>query len=142
MSNKQISGSGEGDPALPGVVNQPMLAVGVRATHDFYPSMPPLIILPNGAPAITATYALKPVYSMLGGPSLAQWAGQHLHRIDLASLPNGLLLTQNPNYLSRYPGLIFPGKDDKSKDPRKLRARISFTHLQAIAEWRLKTLWP
>jgi len=46
------------------------------------------------------------------------------------------LLTENPNYLKRYPGLLFPGKDDKDKDPRKVRARISFELLRKIASWR------
>lgn len=41
-------------------------------------------------------------------------------------VPNGLLLTCNPDYLSKYPSLFFPGKEDNGKDPRKIRIRVSF----------------
>jgi Restriction endonuclease BglI len=50
------------------------------------------------------------------------------------------LLAINPNYLSKYPGLLFPGKDDKSTNPRKVRARVSFELLQRIAAWRVVTI--
>ena len=51
-----------------------------------------------------------------------QTTGQPLSRITLACIPNGLLLTEKPNYLREYPGLLFPGKDDKDKNPQKMRA--------------------
>jgi len=63
---------------------------------------------------------------------------QPLDRITLVSIPNGILLAENPNYLKIFPGLLFPGKDDKEKDPRKVRTRISFEKLRHIAEWRYK----
>ena len=63
--------------------------------------------------------------------------GQPLTKIKVASIPNGLLLTQNPNYMSKYPQLFFPGKDDKSKDLRKIRARVSFDILKQIDSWRV-----
>ena len=66
--------------------------------------------------------------------------GQPLDRISIASIPNGILLTINPNYKKSYPGILFPGKDDKGKDPRKLRARVSFQVLREIADWRYKDL--
>jgi len=62
--------------------------------------------------------------------------GQPLKRISLISVPNGILLTENPNYLRVHKGLLFPGKDDKEKDPRKVRARVSFAILRQLAEWR------
>jgi hypothetical protein len=46
----------------------------------------------------------------------------------------------NPNYLKKYPGLLYPGKDDKGKDPRKLRARIDFDILRKINSWRVSDL--
>lgn len=66
--------------------------------------------------------------------------GQPLKKIKVASIPNGLLLTQEPNYMKKYPHLFFPGKDDKSKDLRKIRARVSFDVLKAIDSWRVKEI--
>lgn len=141
MSHNQISGDGVWLNAQDGVTNTVLRATGARASHDFHSSMPPLFVLSDGSIAPTIIIALKPVYNML--PSTQENArsnGQPLIRIDLASIPNGLLLTQNPAYLRTYPGLLFPGKDDKSKDPRKLRARISFALLRQIASWRYQSL--
>ena len=142
MSHNQISGSGDWNSDTSGIENSIMVAQGKTAKHDFYPALPPLVILPNGTVAPLITMAIKPVYSMVPtnqnlGP---RWLGQPLSRIDSITIPNGLLLTQNPNYLKTYPGLLFPGKDDKSKDPRKLRARVSFPILREIAPWRHETI--
>jgi hypothetical protein len=140
MSHNQISGSGHWEKLEAGVVNEPMLAWGRKASHDFYPAIPPFIIGPELKPALTVTMVVKPVYEMLGPVSdTHKWGGQPLKRIDQATIPNGLLLTQNPNLLNLYPGLLFPGKDDKSKDPRKLRARVSFKILREINPWRYQT---
>jgi len=46
-------------------------------------------------------------------------------------------LVINPGYLNKFPGLLFPGKDDKSKNPLKVRARVSFALLRKIAAWRV-----
>jgi hypothetical protein len=62
--------------------------------------------------------------------------GQPLARISLISIPNGILLAENPNYLQMHKGLLFPGKVDKGKNPRKVRARVSFEILRQLAEWR------
>ena len=64
--------------------------------------------------------------------------GQPLHRLELITIPNGLLLLENPAYLTEHPNLLYPGKDDKGKNPLKVRARISFSILSKIAEWRVK----
>lgn len=141
MSHNQVSGDGVWVNVQDGISNTVLQATGRRASHDFHSSMPPLFVLSNGTIAPTVIIALKPVYSML--PNTVAGArnnGQPLIRIDLASIPNGLLLTQNPGYLSSFPSLLFPGKDDKSKDPRKLRARIDFALLRKIANWRYQSL--
>lgn len=44
------------------------------------------------------------------------------------------------NYLKQYPHLFFPGKDDRSKDDRKVRARVSFGILEEIDRWRVKEM--
>lgn len=63
--------------------------------------------------------------------------GQPLESIMNICVPNGLLLTIAPNYLNNYPGLFYPGKDDKKKDPKKVRVRVSFEILREIAPWRV-----
>ena len=141
MSHNQVSGDGGWINPMDGVRNQVLTASGSRATHDFHASMPPIFVLSDGTVAPLVNIALKPVYDML--PAAAdnlRNAGQPLKRIDIACIPNGLLLTQNPGYLNQYNGLLFPGKDDKSKDPRKLRARVSFAKLKMIAPWRVQSI--
>jgi hypothetical protein len=66
--------------------------------------------------------------------------GQPLSRLAIVSIPNGLLLEVNPAYLKQHPGLFYPGKDDKTKNPLKLRARVSFPLLRKIASWRVREL--
>ena len=141
MSHNQVSGSGDWVERNAGLFNKTLHATGARANHDFHVSIPPLYVLSNLIIAPTVIIALKPVYNML--PSTQKKLrndGQPLARIDLACIPNGILLTQNPSYLDRYPSLFFPGKDDKSKDPRKLRARVDFALLREIAYWRYQSI--
>lgn len=141
MSHNQVSGDGVWTDPDDGVSNTVLQAIGARAQHDFHSSMPPLFVLSSGVVAPTVIIALKPVYHMIPAAlPRSRNDGQPLIRIDLACIPNGLLLTQNPNYLRTHRGLLFPGKDDKGKDPRKLRARISFELLRRIAAWRYQSL--
>lgn len=142
MSHNQVSGHGAWLTQQGGVLNTVVTATGPRKSHNFYISLPPLYILSDGTIAPTIIIVLKPVYAMLPNTQVGNYRnqGQPIIRIDLGSIPNGLLLTENPNYLQIYPGLLFPGKDDKTKDPRKLRARISFTYLRQISSWRYKSI--
>lgn len=134
MSHNQISGNGKWTEKDFGIINDTMIAKGQRVSHPFYCAIPPLFVLSNGTVAPVIHIVLKPVYKMLGLTSGEK--GQPLGRVSLVSIPNGILLTENPNYLHTYPGLLFPGKDDKEKDPRKVRARVSFEILRQIAAWR------
>ena len=68
--------------------------------------------------------------------------GQPLGRVSVVCIPNGLLLTIKPGYLNQFPNLLFPGKDDKSKNVKKLRARISFELLEEIHPWRVAHYTP
>lgn len=138
MSPYQISGSGVWRNISDGVRNEPIKATGKIVSHDFLCSLSPIYVLSDGTVAPLVTFAIKPVYSMAceNGTNI----GQPLSKIKVASIPNGLLLTQNPNYMENYPHLFFPGKDDKSKDLRKIRARVSFDILKEIASWRVKEI--
>jgi Restriction endonuclease BglI len=141
MSHNQVSGNGIWSNPNDGVRNTTLQAIGTRASHDFHASLPPIFILSDATVVPLVIIALKPVYQMLQTSILGvRNDGQPLQRIDIACIPNGLLLTQNPNYLGKHQGLLFPGKDDKSKDPRKLRARVSFTILKKIHFWRVQSI--
>lgn len=139
MSPYQVSGSGEWKNADDGMMNHPIKAFGKYATHDFLCSMPPFYVLSDGTIAPLVTFVIKPIYGMIYDQK-GETAGQPLKRIKVASIPNGLLLTKAANYIEKYPGLFFPGKDDKGKDPRKIRARVSFDVLRKIDEWRVSEI--
>jgi hypothetical protein len=134
MSHNQISGNGTWTEKDFGVINDTMTAKGQRVSHPFHCAIPPLFVLSDGTIAPVIHIVLKPVYKMLA--LFGEEKGQPLSRLSLVSIPNGILLTENPNYLQTYPGLLFPGKDDKEKDPCKIRARVSFEILRQIAAWR------
>lgn len=140
MSPYQVSGSGNWDNEMDGVKNDPIMAVGSRASHEFLCSLSPIYILSDGTIAPLITFVIKPVYSMMTNEK-GENIGQPLEKIKIASIPNGILLTHNPNYNSIYPGLFYPGKDDKNKDSRKIRARVSFDILEKIADWRVKNIY-
>lgn len=137
ISPYQVSGDGLWNAPSENMENSTMLASGQRATHTFYPAIAPIYVLTDGTIAPTIHLFVKPVYTMLsmnpGGK-----IGQPLNYIKSICVPNGLLLTINPNYLKTYPSLFFPGKDDKKKDPKKVRVRVSFSLLDIIDGWRVQ----
>jgi hypothetical protein len=143
LSTYQVSGNGIWKSTGSGVKNSVMTAKGGRTTHSFYCALPPLYVLSSGIIAPTISVFIKPVYEMLSlnqGNQQGFTIGQPLRRITIVTLPNGLLLTENPGYLARHPTLFYPGKDDKTKAKTKLRARVSFKLLRGIASWRVETI--
>ena len=140
MSHNQISGSGEWIEQLSGTSNRPITATGKRSSHPFYSSLPPLFVLSNGTVAPVVVMLIKPLYRMVNLESSSSDGGQPLDKITIATIPNGLLLQERPGYITQYPGLFFPGKDDKSKNPLKVRCRVSFSILSRIANWRVRKI--
>lgn len=138
MSHNQISGNGKWSEKEFGVVNDVMTARGKRVSHPFHCAIPPLFVLSDGTVAPVAHFVIKPVYATLDGERGQR--GQPLVRVSLASIPNGILLAENPGYLNTFPELLFPGKDDKEKNPKKARARVSFELLRRIAAWRFEDI--
>ncbi|MCM1117899.1 MAG: BglI family type II restriction endonuclease [bacterium] len=136
ISPYQVSGDGIWNNPNEDMENTTMYAQGKIAAHEFYPAISPIYPLTRGDTAPTIHLFVKPVYRML---SLASdgLRGQPLESIKNICVPNGLLLSENPGYLNKYPGLFFPGKDDKAKAPRKIRVRVSFKILREIAPWRV-----
>lgn len=139
LSPYQVSGDGIWDDLNSGVHNSEMTAQGVRASHPFFPAVPPIYALSDRTIAPVVHIFVKPVYKMLSLSNPGH-LGQPLDRIRIITLPNGLLLTINPNYAGMHRGLIFPGKDDKSKAPSKVRCRISFPILSQINDWRVSEI--
>ncbi|MGA9042616.1 MAG: BglI family type II restriction endonuclease [Terriglobales bacterium] len=137
MSHNQVSGDGVWNRAADGLKNTVVKAVGIRSKHNFYCGLPPLYVLSDMTLAPVVNIVLKPVYSMASLTPGSSDGGQPLDRICIICIPNGILLLINPNYLKQYPGLLFPGKDDKGKNPLKVRARVSFEFLERIDDWRV-----
>lgn len=136
ISPYQVSGDGLWTDPQSSMINSPMRAIGNRAEHPFYPAITPIYVLSDGTVAPTIHVFVKPVYRMLNLDN-ANLSGQPLRHIRVVCVPNGLLLTINPNYLRLWPGLFFPGKDDHNKTAAKVRCRVSFEILSNIAPWRV-----
>ena len=139
LSTYQVSGDGIWKSPTTGVKNSVMTARGSVASHAFHCALPPVYVLSDYTIAPTVSVFIKPVYHMLSLAGKNQM-GQPLQRITIVTLPNGLLLSKKPGYLAKYPGLFYPGKDDKSKAETKLRARVSFEILRKIEPWRVDTI--
>jgi Restriction endonuclease BglI len=139
LSTYQVSGDGIWKSPKAGVKNSVMTARGSVAAHAFHCALPPIYVLSDCTIAPTVSVFIKPVYRMLALDGKNQ-TGQPLQRITIVTLPNGLLLSENPGYLTKYPELFYPGKDDKSKAETKLRARVSFEILRKIEPWRVETI--
>ncbi len=139
MSPYQVSGSGIWNNIDEGVLNDPIVAKGKLVSHNFLCSLSPVYVLSDKTIAPLTTFVIKPVYKMVNNG--IGTIGQPLEKIKIACIPNGILLTQNPNYLQTFPNLFFPGKDDKKKDLRKIRSRVSFEVLENIDLWRVKEIY-
>ena len=140
MSPNQISGSGIWDSANGGVSNKAIVAKGRNKSHLFHASIPPIYVLSDGTVIPVIIVIIKPVYRMLSLEEGSEDGGQPLGRISFATVPNGLLLEEQPKYLAQYPNLFFPGKDDKNTNPQKMRCRVSFEVLKSIASWRFQEI--
>jgi hypothetical protein len=138
MSHNQISGDGKWEIFNDGTINSIIEAKGKRASHPFYCTIPPLYVSSRNEILPVVEMVIKPVYDMIMAGTTC--IGQPLKRIDVITIPNGILLFYGPAYFKNYPRLFFPGKDDKQKDIRKMRARISFDLLRKIDPWRVRTI--
>jgi len=124
--------SGDGALWENGMISSPYLVTGERRSINFQPKLPPFYIL-DGTPRICLTYFLKVVYTV------QEFGVQPLHYLEVACLPNGLLLFDGPMY-ARTPGLLIPGKDTQSTPEHVKRTRIRLVPLSSIAEWRCRQI--
>lgn len=132
-SPNQISGAGAtweeaAIDGVPGAKNAAFEVVGPKGGRMvFEPTLPPFYEL-DGRPLVCLTYFLKVVYRV------ENFGYQPLDHLELACVPNGLLMFEGEWY-ARGPGLLIPGKDDKTKNEGK-RVRVRFGPLSNIAGWR------
>lgn len=124
-SPNQVSGNGIYTEA--GIENDYVDMKGLRVTQPFRPELPPFYLINNKIIPVL-TYYLKVVYSV-NSPG-----HQPLSYIELVCVPNGLAFFVNPNYNQAFPGILTPGKDDRTV-VRK-RTRIKLNPLSQIADWR------
>lgn len=115
-SPHQISGDGYAWQNN-GVVNSSVSVVGERASMSFQPELSPFYILENHI-LLFLTYFLKVVYTVHA------IGHQPLDYLELACVPNGLLLFDGPQYV-RTKGLLIPGKDEKDHPKKRLRVRLN-----------------
>ncbi|MCD4557011.1 BglI family type II restriction endonuclease [Schaalia sp. lx-100] len=139
LSPFQVSGDGVWDSIDAGLENTPVMATGKRSSHPFHPAASPIYILSDGTVAPTIHIFVKPKYGMNSLQGIPAF-GQELEYIRIITVPNGLLLCENPNLLRRYPTLLFPGKDDKTKPALKVRCRVDFSILSKIDSWRVQKI--
>jgi hypothetical protein len=128
-SPNQVSGNGVAWNN--GLVNSPVVVHGKRATMQFQPELSPFYVM-EGKILLCLTYFLKGVYAV------EQMGHQPISYFELICVPNGLLLFDGPVY-ANTPGLLIPGKDEKTFV--KKRTRIRLEPLGEIAAWRRRLIW-
>ncbi len=135
LSPNQVSGSGNWNDTDAALTNNVIRACGERASHDFHCAMSPIYVEHEGTIIPSIHVVVKLSYIQLAKED--EGGGQPLDTIASVVIPNGILLTRAPNYLKDCKTLFYPGKDAKIKDVTKLRARVSFQILRALASWRV-----
>lgn len=123
--------SGDGISWKDGLLNSPIIVRGMRTTMEFQPELAPFYLM-EGKILLCLTYFLKGVYTV------ERLGYQPISYFELICVPNGLLLFDGPRY-ANTPGLLIPGKDEKSFV--KKRTRIRLEPLGQIAAWRRSLIW-
>ena len=125
--------SGDGADWQNGILNTIFPVTGARARMNFHPKLPPFYVL-DGSLRLCLTYFLKAVYKV------HEYGVQPLHYLEVACVPNGLLLFDGPFY-ARISGLLIPGKDDQTKPSEDKRTRVRLNPLATIeGGWRCQQI--
>jgi len=130
-SPNQISGDGA-LWANGGIVNNLVLIQGSRASMLFQPELSPLYVV-ESRPLLCLTYFLKGVYTVEGLGS------QPLDYLELICSPNGLMAFTGENYNASVNGLFIPGKDETTKEKKRVRVRMH--PLGQLHSWRRTKFW-
>lgn len=127
--------SGDGATWNTGVCNSSFEVLGQRTSFRFQPKLPPFYVL-DGRVLPCLTFFLKAVYALKG---LGEQPLQHL---EVACVPNGLLLFDGP-LLAQTEGLFIPGKDDRSVPESDKRTRVRLSPLASLDDgWRCRQIRP
>lgn len=110
-----------------GYLNSKVSVKGPRRAMEFQPELPPIYIGKDGKIRYCLTFFLKVIYSVKSKGT------QPLESMELVSVPNGLLMFDGPKYCNN-PGLMTPGKDEKTFKHK--RSRIKLVPLSKIDSWR------
>ncbi|MBV9470128.1 MAG: BglI family type II restriction endonuclease [Abitibacteriaceae bacterium] len=127
--------SGDGSDWNIGVINSPFQVQGPHSSFLFQPKLPPFYVLDDRVlPCLT--FFLKAVYALHG------LGEQPLEYLEVACVPNGLLLFDGPFY-AHTEGLLIPGKDDQSVRESDKRTRVRLYPLATIETgWRCRQIVP
>jgi hypothetical protein len=125
--------SGDGGLWGTGLMNNSFLVKGERRSITFQPKLPPFYVL-EGTERLCLTYFLKVVYTVTG------IGVQPLHYLEVACVPNGLLLFDGPKYATT-PGLLIPGKDTQITPENVKRTRVRLAPLASLnGQWRCQKI--
>ena len=143
VSGYQVSGDGIWNSPTDPLKNTMITTQGVRSSSLFQPRLSPVYCLSDGRVLPSAHLFLKVIYSVSprDNSSGIMHGGQPLSQVTIACVPNGLLMFCKPDYHRMYPGLFYPGKDDRSTPTEKRRARIGIDKLETIAKWRVHHIY-
>ena len=103
---------------------------GPKKKSEFRPELPPFVEVGGELfPIVTA--CLKCVYMVVNRDH------QFLDYLELAAVPNGLLLFGAPG-LAATGGLLIPGTDEKTKERKRVRVRLD--PLATLGRWRCRKI--
>lgn len=142
VSGYQVSGEGHWDDPRSPLTNSQIVAQGKRSCSAFQPRLAPIYCLSDRRVLPSVHLFLKVLYSVDPRDNSSGYmeGGQPLKAITIACVPNGLLTFGPKDYHKSYPGLFYPGKDDRTTPVLKRRARISIEKLATIDSWRVTTI--
>ncbi|MCI0700494.1 MAG: BglI family type II restriction endonuclease [Planctomycetia bacterium] len=118
--------TGEGRLVSGWVQHKTRKVKGDQSTIKFRPELSPFVFIENKLYPVL-TYYVKVVYSVRAK------GDQPLEYVELACVPNGLLMFDGPKYHKRK-GLLIPGKDEV--EVKRKRTRIRLDPLSKIHDWR------
>lgn len=125
--------SGDGALWQNGMLSTPFLIVGKRKSITFQPKLPPFYVL-DETERLCLTYFLKVVYLV------EDFGVQPLHYLEVACVPNGLLMFDGPMY-ARTHDLLIPGKDTQQTPEHVKRTRVRLDPLALIGDgWRCQKI--
>ena len=132
-SPNQVTGDGLFENNL--MMNTTVQVTGERSTIDFRPELSPFVVI-GGKLYPVLTYYIKTVYDVRSK------GDQPLSYMELACVPNGLLMFAGPRYHENNAGLLIPGKDEQHVQRKRTRIRLEPLAALPNGDWRCIKLIP